>query len=133
MAVSFQETHQRYQAALDSALQHFKKLVDSHHSKHWQLVPPNSTQSNHSRSQFTQNQQANPHHQFLNGLAPIDFSNVQVHRRKLDGSSVVRAICDLSIDPSRFDIDHFKAVLQTAEVRGIWDKLVDKATVIELP
>ncbi|EFP90647.2 uncharacterized protein PGTG_16673 [Puccinia graminis f. sp. tritici CRL 75-36-700-3] len=132
MAVSFQETHQRYQAALDSALQHFKKLVDSHHSKHWQLVPPNSTQSNHSRSQFTQNQQANPHHQFLNGLAPIDFSNVQVHRRKLDGSSVVRAICDLSIDPSRFDIDHFKAVLQTAEVRGIWDKLVDKATVIEL-
>ncbi|WAQ81703.1 hypothetical protein PtA15_2A14 [Puccinia triticina] len=132
MAVSFQETHQRYQAALDSALQHFKKLVDSHHSKHWQLVPPTSTQPNHSRSQFSQTQQANPHHQFLNGLAPIDFSNVQVHRRKLDGSSVVRAICDLSIDPTRFDIDDFKAVLQTAEVRGVWDKLVDKATVIEV-
>ncbi|PLW41382.1 hypothetical protein PCASD_08884 [Puccinia coronata f. sp. avenae] len=133
MAVSFQETHQRYQAALESALQHFKKLHDSQNSKHWQIVPPSSTQPNHSRSQFSQSQPLNHHHhQFLNGLAPIDLSNVQVHRRKLDGSSVVRAISDLSIDPTRVDIDHFKAVLQTAEVRGIWDQLVDKAAVIQV-
>jgi hypothetical protein len=126
-------THQRYQAALESALQHFKKLHDSQNSKHWQIVPPSSTQPNHSRSQFSQSQPLNHHHhQFLNGLAPIDLSNVQVHRRKLDGSSVVRAISDLSIDPTRVDIDHFKAVLQTAEVRGIWDQLVDKAAVIQV-
>ncbi|KAI8456997.1 hypothetical protein BY996DRAFT_4578948 [Phakopsora pachyrhizi] len=122
-------THRRYQKALDDALLEFKSLVNSPNSKHWDLISASGPQTSSSRNPDGQHHQT---HQFLNGLSALDFTTVQVHRRKSKGGNVIRACCELEMDPDRIEVDDLRAVLQTAEIRALWDSLVDKATVIEI-
>ncbi|EGG01175.1 uncharacterized protein MELLADRAFT_111233 [Melampsora larici-populina 98AG31] len=126
---SFEKTHQRYQDALNQALTEFKSLLSSNQSKHWKPIPPTATQLN-SHTPFSESK-PNPR-EFLNGIGPLDFANVQIHRKKSDGQIVVRAISDLWIDQSKLDIDDFKSILNIPEIRGVWDNLVDQAKVLEV-
>ncbi|KAH9823570.1 hypothetical protein DFH28DRAFT_1173297 [Melampsora americana] len=137
---SLENTHQRYQVALNDALTEFKTLLSSSTSKHWKSIPSTTTTTTtttnpttnqiNSHSSFSESK-PNPR-EWLNGSGPIEVSNLQIHRKKSDGPMVIRAISDLWIDSTRLDLDDFKAILNTPEIRGSWDNLVDKAKVLEV-
>ncbi|GAA5830815.1 hypothetical protein JCM11251_001084 [Rhodosporidiobolus azoricus] len=70
------------------------------------------------------------------GLAPLPASSVTVHRRtdKERGCDVYRATAEVALDEARGDevLERARAVLGTGEVRGLWDKLVEQQTTLEL-
>lgn len=127
---SFEKTHQRYQEALSEALEEFKSLYSSSQSTHWKPIPSTSAQLN-SHTPFSDSKPTNPR-ELLNGIGPIDFTNVQIHRKKSEGAMVVRAMSEIWLDTSRVNVEDFKAILNTPEIRGVWDNLVDQARVLEV-
>ena len=61
----------------------------------------------------------------VNGIGPVDATNVQVHKRSIKGQAdVVRAIAEVPVlthpmtGEPLIDLESFKAVLQTVEVRN---------------
>ncbi|GAA5880465.1 hypothetical protein JCM3774_005201 [Rhodotorula dairenensis] len=71
---------------------------------------------------------------FVHGLAPLDPSQVRVHRKAdpTRNADIVRAVAEVACDPSTFNLDAVRAVLSTPEVRPQWDKLVDGSTGLAL-
>ncbi|KAK4049055.1 hypothetical protein OIV83_004417 [Microbotryomycetes sp. JL201] len=66
------------------------------------------------------------------GIGSVDPSQVIVHKRADKGAAdIVRAHVEITVSDT-FDFDSFKAVLQTPELRGAWDKTVESANTIEL-
>ncbi|GAA5885767.1 hypothetical protein JCM6882_007558 [Rhodosporidiobolus microsporus] len=72
------------------------------------------------------------------GLSPLAPSSVTVHRRtdKERGCDGFRAVAEVALDPAvgRAEevVERARAVLATGEVRGLWDKLVEQQTTLEL-
>ncbi|GAA5990862.1 hypothetical protein JCM10908_000052 [Rhodotorula pacifica] len=71
---------------------------------------------------------------FVHGLAPLDPSQIRVHRKSdpTRNADIVRAIAEVPCDPDKLDLDAVRAVLSTPEVRPQWDKLVDASTGLSL-
>ncbi|GAA5849765.1 hypothetical protein JCM8547_000556 [Rhodosporidiobolus lusitaniae] len=73
----------------------------------------------------------------LPGLAPLPASSVVVHRKtdkERGGPEILRAVGEVWIEEARADevLERARAVLGTGEVRGMWDKLVEQQTTLEL-
>jgi hypothetical protein len=55
--------------------------------------------------------------ELLNGIGAVESSGVHVHRRAEKGADVVRAVTEVPVGEC-VDLESFKAVLQTPEVRS---------------
>lgn len=158
-------TSAAYSNALESALAHLQSLLTNPHSKSWKpvSVPATSsspspdptlataaaslsststststepTASNGLEGKGTSDVGPSPG-PFVNGLAPLDPSQVRVHRQfdSARNADMVRAVAEVACDPdaaSPIDLDAVRAVLSTPEIRPQWDKLVDASTGLSL-
>lgn len=101
-----------YQSTLSASVNQAKLLLASYDSPSWKLVPTSPPTFN------------NPTREILNGISPIE--SVQVHKRRgamtvRGGHSnvdVLRATTEMSVSDG-VDLDNFKAVLQTPELRSV--------------
>ena len=152
-------TNAAYSNALESALAHLQSLLTNPHSKAWKPVsvpaspstdPTLATGAASLSSTSTEATAASNNNNlkgkgatdvavpgpFVNRLAPLDPSQVRVHR-KFDSSrnaDMVRAVAEVTCDPNSdaLDLDAVRAVLSTPEIRSQWDKLVDASTGLSL-
>lgn len=115
-------THLRNEAALSNALTSFRSLLSQHHSKSWKPLSPSASASGDSSSSAAnKGKSAGASADLLNGIGAVEQNKVQVHRRKDSkvGVDVVRAVCEVPLSPELGgDLEAFKAVLLTPEVRG---------------
>ncbi|SCV67425.1 BQ2448_5036 [Microbotryum intermedium] len=137
-------TNARYQASLDAALSHFRSLLASSSSRSWKplqlshastsAASTNSISLDSTSSSglngSTENGKGKAK-ELLNGIGAVELGNVRVHRRTAKGADVVRATTEINVADG-VDLNSFKAVLQTPEVRSSWDKMVEHAHTIEL-
>lgn len=101
---------------MNSALTHFRSLLNSPNSRSWKLVPspPSASYSDLSLGNGSGKGKGK---ELLNGVGPVEPGGVQVHRKIGKGADVVRAVAEVLVGDN-VDLEAFKAVLQTAEVRS---------------
>lgn len=103
----------RYDQSLSSALHQFRSLLGSASSRAWKPLLSSSTQSD-----STSTNEKGKARDFLDGLSAVEASQVVVHKRAVKGGpDVVRAVVEINTTEG-VDLDSFKAVLQTPELRS---------------
>lgn len=129
----FCSTNARYSASLDSALTQFRTLLSTVNSRSWKPLPSTGGSSTSSSSSpFADPSSRNSKgkgRELVNGIGSVDLPHVQVHKRAVKGQAdVVRAVAELpasvnAAGESNVDLESFKAVLQTSEVRGACESM----------
>lgn len=97
---------------MTESVTHFKSLLADQARHHWKLIPPSSTSilsDSHSLGKGKARE-------LLNGIGVVEPSSVQVHCRTSRGGDVLRAVAEISVQDG-VDLDIFKAILQTPDVR----------------
>lgn len=62
-----------------------------------------------------------------------EVSDVIVHRRfGKSGDSIFRAVLDIALGDEALNLDTWRAILKTPEMRQIWDPAVDGSHIIEM-
>ncbi|POY74273.1 hypothetical protein BMF94_2711 [Rhodotorula taiwanensis] len=122
----------------DLPLDHFQQVLATDDSSEWTAIANSSAAGASSSSPDTRTKGTglvpsaapSPPGPFVQGLAPLDPSQVRLSRRydPTRKADLVRAVSEVPCDPTQFSLDAARAVLSTPELRPHWDKLVDSAT-----
>ena len=112
----------RYDAALSTSLHHFRQLLASSASRSWTPLNPSSPSTPASTpildARSTSAALKGKAREFLHGLGAVEPGAVAVHKRAVKGApDVVRAVAEVGTTEG-VDLDSFRAVLQTPEVRS---------------
>ncbi|KAH7098587.1 hypothetical protein BKA62DRAFT_712797 [Auriculariales sp. MPI-PUGE-AT-0066] len=67
-----------------------------------------------------------------NGNAPRDPSDAAIHRRPSKRGDVYRVVLDVDSDTTLANLDAWRAILATPELRKEWDPAVESARLVEL-
>ncbi|KAK4055962.1 hypothetical protein OIO90_002955 [Microbotryomycetes sp. JL221] len=155
---TFETTNQQYQQCLTTALTQFRSLLATQASRQWKALPSSSSSSLSTSSSSTPSSTSStavpqshavttidtstaPNSAsgaattttFKHGISQLEPHQVTVHKRSDKGvADVVRATAVIAVQQDQLDLDLFRAVLQTPELRSSWDKTVEDATTIEL-
>lgn len=115
LILKYCSTSIRYEAALDEAVTHFKSLLSSSNSRSWKPLQPTTSLSYGDSLSLANNK--GKAKELLNGLGIVDVPTVQVHRKSGKGADIVRAVTEIAVGDG-VDLDSFKAVLRTPEIRS---------------
>jgi hypothetical protein len=111
---------QSWQAALNDAEAHFRKLLASSQCSDWKRIANTGADSSSIKGK---------------ARAPTipDLRDVVIHRLSdKSGESIYRVLLDVPAGGDPLPLDHWKAVLSTPELRQDWDPAVEEAHLVEV-
>ena len=111
-----------WSSALNNALASFRSLLTSSSSSSWKRVA------------VTKDGAANGLD--IKGKSPLGYipeaSDVALHRKSTKSGEIYRAILDIPADDQLADLDLWKAIFNTPELRQEWDPSVEASQILEM-
>ncbi|MBW0523064.1 hypothetical protein O181_062779 [Austropuccinia psidii MF-1] len=95
-------------------------------SYHFQILQTQKI-GNECKSNSSPNQ-----NQIINGISSIYHSNSQIDNQKVNVLTILRAKCEILVDLNKINLEDFEAILETSEIRNLWDNLVEKSSTIRI-
>lgn len=117
----FCSLRQSWSDALNDALTTFRNLLTSGQSTSWKRVPVATRENSGSGDKAK-----------ARALVKPEGKNVSLHRRSTKSGDVYRVILDVPADEEVVDLDAWKAVLVTPELRQEWDPAVESSNSLEM-
>jgi hypothetical protein len=114
---------QSWASALSKAEAQFRSLLVSTSSSAWKRVPLPA-----SPPQLGQKIGSNASGK---GRA-MDTEGIVIHRRQTNRGDIMRIVLDVPLEASLADLDKWRAVLSTPEIRGDWDPAVEGSSLVEM-
>lgn len=115
LILKYHSTSIRHETALEEAVTHFKSLLSSSTSRSWKPLQPTTSLSYGDSVSLANNKGKTK--ELLNAIGTVDVPTVQVHRKSGKGADIVRAVTEIAVGDG-VDLDSFKAVLRTPEIRN---------------
>lgn len=114
---------QSWALALSNAETQFRSLLVSSSSSVWKRVPlpASPPQGKAGQSSDTKGK----------GRA-VTMEGVVIHRRQTKRGDIMRVVLDVPLEGALADLDKWRAVLCTPEVRGDWDPAVESSSLVEM-
>lgn len=110
-----------WSSALNDALLAFRSNLTSAQSSSWKRAPVTSKESSGSNSKGK-----------LRAPVRADAKDVSIHRKSTKSGELFRVVLDLPALDNVNDLEAWKAILVTPELRQEWDPAVESARVLEM-
>ena len=107
--------------ALNDALTSFRNHLTSTQSSSWKRVPLAARENSSSGSKGK-----------ARAIFKPEGKDVSIHRKSTKAGDVYRVILDIPADDEIVDLDAWKAVLFTPELRQEWDPAVESSSTLEM-
>lgn len=123
----FYRLRQSWVSALSAAEVQFRSLLVSPNSSGWKKVPPQAVSNGLPNSPTSKNGA-------LKGKSRVSWSpeNMVMHRKQMKDGDVIRVVLDIPSDSPVADLDKWRAVLATPDVRPEWDPSVENSNLVEM-
>lgn len=116
---------QSWALALSKAEAQFRSLLVSSSSSAWKRVPqPTSPPQGQPSQKISLNVKGKGH--------ALDMEGIMIHRRHSPHGDIMRVVLEVPLESPIAELDKWRAVLSTPEVKGDWDPSVECSSLVEM-